>query len=198
MQGRRVEGGKIRKQRDVATIDIVTAITRSIRLDGDFAFRVDDNERITVRSVIPHGYWQGQLQEVPPAPIVAMIHDHLSSMAVDICQYQNIFEMVLLSNGGYYFAPDRRYNVNKIGLATPNHRTRSLSPDAAGMAATLHTISSLWSTGSAASEALYHFCQVILNPCSSDKQKTVACSYQRLFGYAVNHRESVSVFALLE
>jgi hypothetical protein len=199
LRQRRVEEARTGKPRDVVTADIVAAITRSMWVNTDLAFRIGDNEKITVRSVIPHGEWQQRWgTEIPLTPVVEMMQDHLSGMAVNIYQYRNVFEMVLLSNEGFYFAPDRRYNLNNIDLATPNHRLRSLSLGAAGITATLNAIASLWSTGGGASEALYYFCRVVESPRSSYEQKAVACGYRKLFAHAVDHRESLSIFALLE
>jgi hypothetical protein len=129
---------------------------------------------------IPRGQWAKHLEaELPGVFLIdTAVYDSLANLAVDQSQYGNLYELVVLSTGGLYLAPDRKYQKDKkITLRSPNGSERTVSSDAAGIVASLFAFSHL----------------------SFGRGGQVAGgAYRKLYAYALNHAEIGDIAALLD
>jgi Antirestriction protein len=139
--------------------------------------KINSNSITTKR--IPRGRWARHIKAALPDVRGFVWVDNLVADCLQRLQVEGhgaaFWIMNKLSNGGFYLAPDPKFSRKKVTLCAPNGTERTITPDTAGIVATLYTLGML----------SFRF------PSAGD-------AYYRLYDYALEHADALDIYQLID
>jgi Antirestriction protein len=130
---------------------------------------------------IPRGQWRKYISKLVPnmhfPPLDVAVANMLDQLMAEPRHLGGFYALKLTSNGSLYIYPDLKASEPKINLQSPNGSRRSVSPEAAGIVASLFVFS--YSTAIPGGDG-------------------AADAYHRLRYYAYSHPEAAEIVALID